>query len=396
MPNPIRVFFPYVGGDQIGGSHISSLSLVAALDRARFEPIIALHRESGDLGEYISSLGLDYQLITEPCIIAPSYSRSDSDASLPKYLTRSVPRFVRILKELNIDIVTTNDGRMHANWALPARLAGTRFVWYHRQGPDASGINKIAPIFANKILSVSEFARPIKPIRPIDDRFEVVRSPFDFSSDPPEHSTCHAALCSELGLPENAVLLGYFGLLNTRKRPDHFVRAVAEISAAIPDRPVHGVVFGQEETADIGLADTCHDLARTLGITEQVRLMGHRSPIAEAMAGVDALLVTALGEPFGRTLIEAMHLGTPVVATNHGGNPEAIENGRSGFLVDPYDPSAFVDPVRQLLESPDLKKSVTAAARDNVHQSMSRDVHVARVSSIYESLVKRRGLINAA
>ena len=49
-------------------------------------------------------------------------------------------------------------------------------------------------------------------------------------------------------------------------------------------------------------------------------------------------MVTARGEPFGRTLIEAMHLGTPVIATRHGGNPEAIEDGRNGFLVDPDDP----------------------------------------------------------
>ncbi|MBV1896620.1 MAG: glycosyltransferase, partial [Rhodobacteraceae bacterium] len=235
MPKPIRIFFPYVGGDTIGGSHVSSLKLVAALDRDRFEPVIALHREGGALGEYVASLGMEYQVISKPAIIAPKYSRTSADASLAGYLTRSVPGFTRLLREMKIDIVHTNDGRMHVSWALPARLSGARFVWYHRQGPGASGANKVAPLLADKILSVSQFARPSHPIRSIDSRFDVVRSPFDFSTEPPDAAACHAALCDELGVPKNALLLGYFGLLNSRKRPDHFVRAIAHIAAAMPE-----------------------------------------------------------------------------------------------------------------------------------------------------------------
>lgn len=390
MPKPGRIFFPYVGGATIGGSHVSSLELVAALDRNRFEPVIALHREGGALGEYVTSLGMEYRVISEPAIIAPKYSRTSADASLAGYLTRSVPRFTRMLRDMNIDIVHTNDGRMHVSWALPARLSGARFVWYHRQGPGASGVNRIAPLLADKILSVSHFARPSRPIRSIDSRFEVVRSPFDFSTEPPDSAACHAALCQELGVPKNALLLGYFGLLNSRKRPDHFVRAVAHIAAAIPERPVHGLLFGDVEEAAAGLEDNCLCLACDLGVAENVHLMGHRAPISKAMTGVDALLVTALDEPFGRTLIEAMHLGTPVVATAHGGNLEAIKDGESGFLVDPYDAAAFVAPVRQLVAKLDMRDSLTSAARNYVHQNMGLDVNVARVSEIYQELLSQR------
>ncbi|MBV1897452.1 MAG: glycosyltransferase, partial [Rhodobacteraceae bacterium] len=183
--------------------------------------------------------------------------------------------------------------------------------------------------------------------------------------------------------------LGYFGLLNSRKRPDHFVRAIAHIAAAMPERPVHGLLFGEVEAAAAGLEDDCQRLARDLGIAENVHLMGHRASVSEAMTGVDITLVTALDEPFGRTLIEAMHLGTPVVATAHGGNIEAIRDGENGFLVDPYDAAAFVAPVRQLDERPDLRERLTLAARDYVHQNMGLDVHVARMSEIYQELLSQ-------
>ncbi|SDK91701.1 glycosyltransferase family 4 protein [Aliiruegeria lutimaris] len=387
---PVRVFFPFVGGDTFGGSHVSTLSLIAGLDRARFEPIIALHREGGALGDYIRSLGLDYRLLTEPGIIAPRYSRSAEDVSFTRFLVRSVPRLVALLREMDVDIVHTNDGRMHANWALPTRLSGAAFIWHHRQGPDAAGVNRIAPLLADRIFCVSAFSQPRKPIRSVADRLEIVRSPFDFSKEIPSRDECHAVLCTELGLPENAVLLGYFGVLNQRKRPEHFVRALADIVSALSDRAVHGCVFGKLEIADSGLDERCRSLAASLGIGEHLHLMGHRSPIEPAMAAMDAMLVTALEEPFGRTLIEAMHLGTPVIATEHGGNPEAIRDGDTGFLVDPFDPSAFVTPVYHLLQEAGLASAITARAQEHVHDTLGTARHIEQVSRIYDDLVSRR------
>src|SRR3546814_9209528 len=70
------------------------------------------------------------------------------------------------------------------------------------------------------------------------------------------------------------------------------------------------------------------------------------------MAACDALLVTAVDEPFGRTLIEAMLLETPVIAANSGGNPEAIEDGENGLIVPPDDPESFADAALALIDDP--------------------------------------------
>jgi len=383
---PIRVLFPYAGSDAVGGSHVSSLTLAANLDWRRVTPVILVHGEPGEVGRSVRAAGLDHLRLERTGVLAARYRGPDSKAGLPLYLARTVPALARVLRRERIDIVHTNDGGMHATWALPTRLAGARLVWHHRQSPEARGVNLVAPFLADRILSVSHFARPSRPLRDVSSRFEVVRSPFRMSAVPPDRASAAAALRAEIGACPDAILLGYVGSLIGRKRPDHFVRVVAAVRDAAGGRAVHGLVFGKEEVAGAGIEAACRDLARSLGIAGCVHMMGHRSPVEPLIAGIDVLAITALDEPFGRTLIEAMHVGTPVVATRHGGNPEAIVCGETGFLVDPWRAADFAAPILRLLDEPNLRKGVCAAAR-RYAATLTVEAHVARVTEIYRELV---------
>ncbi|WP_299737601.1 glycosyltransferase family 4 protein [uncultured Roseobacter sp.] len=386
--NRIRVLFPFVGGNEIGGSHISAMMLIRNLDPNRFEPRILIHHPAGPFADMLTQNGDTFDAIPDIPILGSKRTLASSNSTgAVGYLRRSLPALRAVLKRINADIVHTNDGRMHSNWSLPTRLSGRAHLWHHRQDPDGFGINKIAPLLANRIVTVSEYAKPNNPLRSIEKRCDVVHSPFDFDTDPPDPKAARAALCAELDIEENALILGYFGTIIVRKRPDHFVRSVAAIQAQVPDTPVYGLIFGEVERPESRLDETVPALANQLGIGARVKLMGFRSPIHEYMAGIDAMLVPALNEPFGRTLIEAMYLGTPVIATNHGGNPEAITDGKTGFLVDKDDPEAFVEPVLKLKENPDLKSRIVSAAKADVLENYGTDKHVSKISAIYEGLI---------
>jgi glycosyltransferase involved in cell wall biosynthesis len=384
----IKVLFPFVGGPLIGGSHVSALTLAASLDRNHFAPQILLHREGGALGDYVKRLGLDYEVLADVPILTPRYSRVDGDASAVTYLRRTFWSLRRILHRMAPDIVHTNDGRMHMNWALPTKSSGRKLVWHHREGPNAFGVNKLAPLVADRIICVSHFSMPAHPVRSIDKRFRMVRSPFEFPETRPDRQASHARLCHELGVGDDAVLLGYFGVLNDRKRPLHFVQVIKELQDGLPDRDIQGLIFGKVETAGTQHDERCLSLARELGIAGKIHLMGFRSPIHDEMAGVDALLVPALNEPFGRTLIEAMYIGTPVVATRHGGNIEAIADGETGFLVDWERPAAFVAPIRALLENPSLRARIISAAQDDAVKNYGLRRHVDCIEAEYRALMR--------
>src|SRR5690606_31581108 len=97
----------------------------------------------------------------------------------------------------------------------------------------------------------------------------------------------------------------------------------------------------------------------------------------------------AVREPFGRTLVEAMFLGTPVVATDDGGNPEAIEHEVNGILVPPDVPDAFVAPIYRLLTDSGYRAQMVETARARAHADYDVAGHVAGLMTIYEDLRRR-------
>lgn len=385
----IRILYPFAGDTGLGGSHVSAFGLIAGLDRDRFDPQILIHRQAGAVGEYLRDMGLTVEVAPDlPLMRTPNYPR-EGDIRPASYFLRLVPRLMKEIRRIGPQIVHTNEGRLHTNWSIPTRLSGRKHLWHHRQDPRAFGINKLAPLTASRIVSVSQFALPVKPVRAITGRYDIVRSPFDFSEPLPDPDAARQMILDEMGLPAETLLLGWFGTLVERKKPVGFVEAVAEIQRAMPERPVHGLLFGGDDEADPTQRRQCLDMAASRGISDRIHMMGFRRPIRDYMAGVDLYLVSAINEPFGRTLIEAMHLGTPVIATAHGGNPEAIKDGVTGFLVPAEDPQAFVAPVRMLAGDRARQQAIITAARADVLANYGQKIHVSQISAIYERLAGR-------
>lgn len=379
---PIRICFPFVG-DRLGGSHISALKLVQALDRHSFEPRVVLHQDGGRLAEFLRGEGIGYEVLALPSL--PS-ARTLSAAGAALHLARVVPRIRAFLAAHGFDVVHSNDAQTHAAWGLAARLAGARLVWHHRGDPDARGANFLAPAIADHMITVSNFARPNRPALSMDRRVSVIHSPFERPPVVPDRTSEAAMLRAELGVPADTRILGYFGNLVERKRPLLFVDVVDRVRRAMPDIPVVGCLFGISLPGRADLVTAARQRAEKLGVSDHVRLMGFRQPVEPYMAATDILLVPAVGEPFGRGLIEAMFLGTPVVATAHGGNVEAIEDGRTGFLVPPDDADAFVPPVVALLRDGTLFDRVSRAAREQALLAYGVERHVTEVETVYRAL----------
>ena len=115
--------------------------------------------------------------------------------------------------------------------------------------------------------------------------------------------------------------------------------------------------------------------------------MGIQYPIEPWMAGLDVLVAPAVNEPFGRTLVEAMLCGTPVVAADDGGHREIIRHGETGLLVRPDDPAAFADAVASLLANPRLARAIVGEGKIEALAKYSVEAHVERIQAIYDSLL---------
>lgn len=388
----IVIAFPFVG-DDLGGSHISATSLIAGLDRAKFEPIVVLHKGGMVLEEHFKAHGLPVTFAPDVTVL----SRSDggnTPARLAAALRfpRTTARLARFLSDHKVDVVHTNDGQMHATWALAARLSGAKLVWHHRGAPKAWGVNVMAPLLANHIVTVSNFVEPANPITPVRHKITVLHSPFEHPSVLPDREACRRRFIEELQFRPDTRFVGYVGTLVERKRPLRFVEAVHAFLERHPDFPLAGLVFGASVINLPPLEGAIRKRAEELGISDRIHLMGFRSPVAPCIGALDALLVTAINEPFGRTLIEAMLLATPVIATDHGGNPEAIDNGATGYLVEAERPEAFVAPLEKLLFDRQEWTRISGSARQHALVKYGIRAHIDGISALYETLLAGKAM----
>jgi glycosyltransferase involved in cell wall biosynthesis len=384
---PVIVAFPFVGGF-VGGSHLSAAKLIQNLDRRRYQPVVILHRTEGQVADMFRDGGIAF----EP---APS-ARFLDGASLcddTAFVLTQTLRLARFLRRRGARIVHTNDGRTHATWALPTRLAGARLLWHHRKDPDAKGLRYVAPWAADRVVSVSRFSAPRPGLLSPARKCMVVHSPFDTDAPPVDRARARGTLIEELRCAPDARVVGFFGSLTTRKRPLTFVDAIAEMRARAPDLPLAAPIFGQDRQ-DLSAAIRQRAVAR--GVADCVHIMGFRHPPEPWMAACDVLLVPAVDEPFGRTLIEAMLLGTVVVAAASGGNPEAIRDGVTGHLVAPDDAAAFAQRTLGVLADPARKGALAEAARRDALERFGLRQHAAAIMRVYDTMLSPQGANQAA
>lgn len=372
----VTVCYPFAG-DSLGGSHHSLLGLLRSLNQQKFRPLIVLEKEAARLSEHFAG----FEVVTDPASPRRSFEAgrpfgiSEFGRTLPGLWRRS-----RFLRGQGVSIVHTNDGRTHAAWALAAKLGGCKLVWHHRGDPTARGLRFVAPHVADRILSVSRFALPRSRAA---RKARVVYSPFQ-TDMPVDRAGMRQCLLDELALPDDALICGYFGNFIARKRPLAFIEAIARLRQIV-DRPVAGLMFG--EPAHSGLEAEMRDRMVSSELAGAVRPMGYRSPGWAWISGCDVLLVPAIDEPLGRTLVEAMLVGTPVVATRSGGNPEAIPDGL-GVLVAPDDPGALAEGCAAIAADPEGTASMVARARAASRERFAEERHVTAVTAVYEELVR--------
>jgi glycosyltransferase involved in cell wall biosynthesis len=375
---PVIVAFPFVGGF-VGGSHLSAAKLIQNLDRQRYQPLVVLHRAEGQVADMFRDGGIAFEPAPSERFLDGARLRADI-----AFLLTQTLRLARFLRARGARIVHTNDGRTHATWALPTRLAGARLLWHHRKDPDAKGLRYVAPWAADRVISVSRFAAPRPGLLSPARKCTVVHSPFDTDAAPVDRARARSTLVEELRCAPDVRVVGFFGSLVSRKRPLAFVDAIAEMRARAPDLPLAAPIFGQDRE---DLAAAIRQRAAVRGVADCMHIMGFRHPPEAWMAACDVLLVPAIDEPFGRTLIEAMLLGTVVVAAASGGNPEAIRDGVTGHLVAADDAVAFAERTLGVLADPVRRSALADAARRDALMRFGLRQHAEAIMRVYDAML---------
>lgn len=121
-----------------------------------------------------------------------------------------------------------------------------------------------------------------------------------------------------------------------------------------------------------------------------VRFLNHRTDVPGLMKAADILVVPSLYETFGMSILEAMLVGTPVIATDCGGPSEIIENMVNGILVPPGDPVAIAEAIRLIIDNQELTAEIICNSKEIVGKEYGIRSRYEKLIGEYDNIAQTR------
>jgi glycosyltransferase involved in cell wall biosynthesis len=176
------------------------------------------------------------------------------------------------------------------------------------------------------------------------------------------------------------------GNIRPVKGHDVFIRAAATIVQQLPkvSFSIAGDVIEPTYLAEL------QTLIRDLDLVKHFRFEGSVTNLRQHLAAADIFVLPSRSEGFSNAIIEAMASSLPVVATDVGGNGEAVKDGITGFLVPPEDPDALAAAILRLLSDPSLAKAMGAAGRNVVAERFTTEAMMNQIAGAYGKLLAGR------
>ena len=181
-----------------------------------------------------------------------------------------------------------------------------------------------------------------------------------------------AAKRREIGVPEDAFLLMSVGELNENKNHQVIVKAIAKLA----DPSVHYAIAGVGDKKD-----ELTELAKSLGIAEQLHLLGYRRDVPELNTSADAFCFPSLREGLPVAPMEAMACGLPIICSKIRGNVD-VADSEYGVLVSHDDVDGFAEAIHKVKNNHDLRRTAKENASINVNR-FSIDVVLEKMEAIY-------------
>ena len=186
----------------------------------------------------------------------------------------------------------------------------------------------------------------------------------------------------ELGIPEDALVIGTVGRLSEQKAHHVLLDAAARV---LPSRPRVWVLIA----GDGDRMPALRAQAAALGIAPRVVFAGHRADVPAVLAAIDVFCISSTYEGTPLALFEAMAAGKAIVSTAVDGCREVLEDGSTGLLVPPQDAEALAAALARAADDAELRSRLARMARDASRRYDIREC-VRRMEELYDDVLRGR------
>ncbi|MGE3507400.1 MAG: glycosyltransferase [Vicinamibacterales bacterium] len=294
-----------------------------------------------------------------------------------------VARLVNLIRTERIDVLQTHDAQTRRLGVLAAALTGIRhissvhgWIFNDRKELVARWIDRHLLRMADAVIVVSDRLRQELVAAGVPEaNITLIRNAImlqDYATAPDG-----AALRAELGIPAEAPVISIVGRLSAEKGHVDFLSMAATLLERFPE--TRFLIIG-----DGPMRDQIAARIAELDLQSRVILTGHQNQLAPYYAVTTVLGISSYTEGIPNVMLEAFACGKPAVATAVGGVPEVLEEGRTGFLVEPGKPEQMVERLSRLLADASLRDRMGKAARRSIEERYSFDVRTRALTAVYE------------
>jgi len=361
-------------GFEVGGAEQLLLATAPRLAARGFDVRAAAFKGPGPMMAELEAAGI-------PCTALGATSRFDA---------RALFALTGLLRRQRIDILHTHLFLANVAGRIAGRLAGVPVivsahhdtdVW---MGPHHRLIERLTARLADRVVTCSDPVRDWAVERIGLPQESVLTLRNAIAPLAPVDAAGRAAARADLGLGADDLVVGTLGrLCEPKKGLAVFLDAAGRIAAA---HPRARFVLAGDGPARRDLEAR----AAAAGLAGRVRFAGERRDINRLLAAYDLFVQPSLWEGFGLTVIEAMAMERPVVATAVGGLPALVRDGDCGLLVPPGDPAALAAAVIGLLADPERRARFGRAGRARALSEFDIDRLVDDTAGLYRDLLQRR------
>jgi glycosyltransferase involved in cell wall biosynthesis len=365
---------------ELGGAQKQLLSLIRGLNKEQFRVFLFTGQNGLLVEDVLSITGLQRRHC--PFLERAIHPLKDLLVLIDLFL---------FIKKNNIEIIHTHSSKAGILGRLAAKLAGVKIIihtvhgWsFHDYQPIFLkglfiSLEKFVGMFTDKLIVVSAYDQ-LKGLRNhIGDqaKYSLIHYGIDYT----EFNLANSSIRSELGLNKNDLVVGMVACFKPQKCPQDFIKLACLINRDMPK--VKFVLVG-----DGVLRKKIEELISASNLEKNIILLGWRRDIPDILAAFDVFVLTSLWEGLPVTLLEAMAKAKAIIATDTGGVREIIEEGKTGFLVQPHAMDELAHKLAGLLKDSALKVRIGNSAKESLKYDFRADKMINNTQALYNSLMK--------
>lgn len=401
---PARILILDTGKEWGGGTN-SLLELLRRANREKYQFLAVLYHNysqgnAGGLKQALEEIGVD--TIVLPQRRAPALLKLAKEAVrallffseratllglfLLDYLWRIRPnarKLERLIGSHRIDLLyLNNQPSSNLEGIIAAHRAEVPAVQHGRKTTTLNVIERsLARAWLSKLICVSEGVRETYTRQGVpENKCPVVYNGIDLTAVP---SVAAGELRTRLGIAPDACVIGTVCSLIPLKRVELLIEAVARLRLAAT-RPLCCLIVG-----DGPELPRLQSLAGAQGLSDACLFAGFQPDALSYIGAMDIFVLASAQEGLPRTILEAMLLGKPVVASDVTGSRELVMNGETGRLFLSGDAAALADCLRELMHDADLRARMGAAGNMRVTQHFSIERYVQGVERELDEVIAR-------